>query len=399
MRHLAKSVLSCVLLLGCSLGSYESLGEKENVVGAARWASYAVIVSACYYMQFQLWRRFWQRKRSSQQYRRTRTVATVDPGGRGGEEDVELDSLPPVSEEEAWIDGGSIVSNGVYYPELTMSSVWTYVYGWGLMLFVCVYCLAGVDVPSSCWWVMGMLALSFDELISRGTGRWVVGLVGLCLCLSVFSVWSGALMDNKGNFVGDLMFAGKGNIPALDFVVGVVLPVATPFIFFTVRSTVRSVTQDVYRLCEFALPFMTVLAVCFLAATSGMCYIDTRGLPDRRDLGNVDLGDSYNSSKYEMVETVAKFASSYATHIQSDKSGIVAMQRGLLFLAPFLAFWLIRVLVLSVITGYATEFITGFILVTATRFGMTHAVSVWSVLAVSGAGCAFIVLLATGRRV
>ncbi len=98
----------------------------------------------------------------------------------------------------------------------------------------------------------------------------MVGLVRLCLCLSVFSVWSGALMDDRGNFVGDLMFSGKGNIPALDSIVGVVLQVATPFIFFTVRSTVRGVTQDVYRLCEFALPFMTVLAVCFLVATSGM---------------------------------------------------------------------------------------------------------------------------------
>jgi hypothetical protein len=52
---------------------------------------------------------------------------------------------------------------------------------------------------------------------------------------------------------------------------GVIYPVSTPFIFITIYSTIRSVNQDVSKLCEFALPFMVVLSLCSLTATSGVC--------------------------------------------------------------------------------------------------------------------------------
>lgn len=401
MRHLAKSVLSCALLAVCSQGGSFVMGSVHGVTNAVRWASVVVLLSSVYYLQFQVCLKCWQRKRerrhrrtrsgSRSQYSQASTAASVDTASVGSAmEDVDLDTLPQA--DEVWVEGASVVSNAVYYPELTMSSVWTYVYGWGVLLFVCVYCLAGLDVPSSCWWVMGMVALSFDELISKGVGKWMVCFIGLGLCGSIFSVWSGALMDDEGNFIGDLMFSNKSNIPLLNFIMGVALPVSTPFIFFSIRSTVRSATQDVTRLCEFALPFMTVLAGCCLVATSGMCDVSDEVF-DKGRRGMLDYSDSNTTAV--MVETVAKFAGSYASNL--DKHSIPlnskTLEYFLVFIAPVFAFWLVRVLVVSILTRHATEFIVAFVLVTSARFGMTHPMGVWSVMSVSGAGFAFVLLL------
>ena len=413
IRHLAKSVLSCVLLSVCSLGSHTWVSSYESVTGAVRWASMVTLLSAMYYLQYQVWKHFWHRKRERRavrrnQYRQTHVVGSADPSSNGlgvdSVEDIDLDPLPsPSGGEEVWIDGSSVVSNNVYYPELTMSSVWTYVYGWGVLLFVCTYCLAGLDTPSSCWWMMGMIALCFDELISKGMSRWLICLMMVSLSCSVFAMWSGALMDENGNFVGDLMFTTKGNIPLVTFVMGVVFPVSAPFIFFTIRTTLRSGNRDVSKLCEFALPFMTVLAVCCLVATSGMCsasdeksvihesHVKTRGL----------LETSTKNSTGVMVETVAKFAESYVTNLKgfNDSNPINSdtLLHTLVFISPFVTFWLLRVLIIAVVTGHSTEFITGFLLVTAARFGMTQVVGIWSVMALSGAGAAFILLLLTQR--
>lgn len=409
VRHLAKSVLSCALLSICSHLSSEVVSGSSSITSAVRWGSFVVILSVIYYLQFQVCVRCWQKKLQRRErrvrgaYRQTRTTGSLDfasnssnnndNNARGDMEDVELDSLPSPDTSEVWSEGSTVVSNNVYYPELTMRSVWTYVYGWGVLLFVCVYCLSGVDVGSSCWWALGMTALSLDELISKGVRKWIICVIGLSLCGSIFAVWSGELMDENGNFVGDLMFAKDDSFPIVNFVLSMALPVSTPFIFFTIRSTVRSATQDVTRLCEFALPFMTVLAACCLVAMSGMC--DTSSVGSAVAGGGVRRGmmDIENSSA--MVETVAKFAGSYVTNIDRNSIHVDSKtaEYALIFISPLLAFWLIRVLVVAILTRHATEFIAAFALVTAARFGMMHSMGVWSVIGVSGAGFAFVLLL------
>lgn len=490
VRHLAKSLLSCALLSLCGSGSVGVLdglsgfkgsdkinSNKHNtlntlntsntlntVSSAVRWASVVVVLSALYYLQFQVCVRLWQRKKERRsrgrfrpnfssnfrsnfrsQYRQTGTTATVDPAsasvnvvGTNAACELDeldtldtlgtLDTLDTVNESESlgnsnapntdlhadstevWVEGASVVSNTVYYPELTMTSVWTYVYGWGLLLFVCVYCLAGVDVPCSCWWVMGMIALSFDELISKGMGKWFVCLVGVSLSVSVFAVWSGSLMDGEGNFVGDAVFNESFSLPSLLF--GVVLPVSVPFIFFSIRSTVRSVTQDVSRLCEFALPFMTVLALCCLVATSGVCSgeigeIGNGGVTGVAEVKSTRRSDSNSTGigteiGTEMVETVAKFASSYVNNFDNFNSSYqysATLQHLLIIIAPLAAFWLIRVLVVAILTRHATEFISAFILVTSIRFSLANPTEIWALLAISSAAFVFVFLLFdVGRR-
>jgi hypothetical protein len=288
------------------------------------------------------------------------------------------------------------------------------VYGWGLLLFVCVYCMAAIDVPASCWWTMGMIALSFDELIAKGVKNCWVVVLGVCLAVAVFSLWSGVLMDKDGNMLSDAMFSSKSPVLFLNFIMGVAYPVAAPFIFFTVRSTARTLTQDVGRLCEFAMPFMVVLSVCSLVATSGACGYGAVSRDSAKEsfittfndggqkAGRRLLGDE--NATIVMVETVAKFASSYASNIDKNAS-IMQMMRAnhtlnytLLFLSPFAALWLLRVLIIAVLTGHTTEFITSFLLVVSTRHGATHDFNAWSAAAAGSAGVAFVLLLMVRRE-
>jgi hypothetical protein len=479
IRQLGKAILSCILLSLCSSVSRtweeksilfpgsqsENISNSDrkditssDVTSTIRWASVIILLSAIYYIQIQIWKKIWQRKQERgqralrrNQYRQTRTGQVQALGRHHGEaahfsvdeEDVDLDSLPTISENEDVTETISVVSNDVYYPELTMSSVWTFVYGYGILLFVSTYCLAGINIPSSCWWVMGMIALSFDELISTRMNRWYICIILLNICVSVFTVWSAALIDNEGNFIGELMFSKTSSVPLFDFIMGVVFPVSTPFIFFSFRSSMRSSTRDTYKLCEFALPFMTVLAICILVATSGFCHVvdsksgtgsvqyvgsisqsfkpfnahqDThtrRSLTGSTSDGNkrknqhipmhhlTQNNNDNNVSSASHIETSATFTLEHpitlsVQYFKFSTDNNVARYT-LLFLSPFIAFWAIHVLITSIHTGHSAEFITAFILVNSTRYGITHPASLWSALSISGAGIAFSVLL-VGRR-
>ena len=441
VRHLAKSLISTILYVICSSYTFE---EMDTVSGAVRWASVVTLIAAAYYLQFQLWVRLWMRKRvrrlrrnhgfdtfnlNRTQYERSEmtpldgldqssatsnnfninninNVNINNTNQSRSQSPTEIDLNPPLMEDDV------AQSQNCYYPELTMGSVWTYVYGWGLLLFVCVYCMAAIDVPASCWWTMGMIALSFDELIVKGMRNYWVIILGLLLAVSVFCLWSGALMDKDGNMIADSIFDTSSSEMFLNFLMGVIYPVATPFIFFTVRSTVRSMTQDVSKLCEFAMPFMVLLSVCSLVATSGVCGY---GVIERQFEGpNKSVINQFEATHARhllahnntevMMETVAKFASSYASNLDGPNSAIPhmiyhghALGYVLLFLSPFTALWLIRVLILAVLTGHTTEFITAFLLVVSTRHGATHDFSVWSLAAAGGAGTAFILLLLVRR--
>ena len=97
-----------------------------------------------------------------------------------------------------------------------------------------------------------------------------------------------------------------------------------------------------------------------------------------------------------MVETVAKFAGSYHNNLGGNKAISLdgaTIKYALLFISPFTAFWLIRVLIAAILTGHTTEFLAAFLLVTSARYGMTSAVGIWPVLALSGSGSAFVLLL------
>lgn len=427
VRNLAKSLSACILVVVCSSQSMEA---NDTVAGAVRWASVVTLLAAGYYLLVHTWAHLYLRKRARRlgrsranfrvfgdtasfetRYERTENVTDLDPAAResGGfrtPSPVDLDLNPLVEEDNSSPHASHVArSPNVYYPELTMGSVWTYVYGWGLLLFVCVYCMAGIDVPASCWWTMGMITLSFDELISKGVKNYWVVVLGGCLGASVFTLWSGSLVDKSGILVGNPMFgSSQTDVLFLDFIMGVVYPVATPFIFFTVRSTVRSVTRDVTSLCEFAMPFMVVLSLCSLVATSGVCGYGKESVGESGKGGATRRLLQETNATSVMVETVAKFASSYATSVHGNTSlmrlvtaNSYTLPYCLLFLSPFAVLWLLRVLIVAVLTGHTTEFITSFLLVTSTRYGATHEFNAWSAGAAASAGTALILLLMVRR--
>ncbi len=134
---------------------------------------------------------------------------------------------------------------------MTAAHVYVYVYGWGLLLFASLYCMAGLSNSSSCWWVLGMLTLCFDELIMQDSGGdW--GVDGQHYHDAVVGVWQGDSLES----VCDENFALV--------ILSTVLPVMSLFIFFSLQSLVLVVTRDVWRLCELALPFMLLISVlCF----------------------------------------------------------------------------------------------------------------------------------------
>ena len=394
MVGLSRSVVASVFLLWCSQGSYRLLGGRQDVVGAARWASMVVILFAIYYLQCKLWLRVMNRRNEVRTARGVyrQTVA----------EDVDLDSLPR-AEEEGLTEGVTVVSGQAYYPELTVCSVWTYVYGWGLLLFVSVYCLSGLELMGSCWWLLGMHSLIFDELISRGMGRYAVLAVVACMFCAVFCMWCGVALEG-GKAYAPIVFSG--DTPVLSFVLGAALPVLSPFLFFSVRHSVRGMTKDAFRLCEIALPFMLVLGVCFLMGTSGMCYTDTESLTALKGgtarRGLLDFGQNEMSSylrKYtdnqtqEMVETVAKFSSTYSTDVRDRRITFDTLAHALIFISPIAAFFAVYELINSIVASKVAEFLTGYLLVSSVRFAVEHDAGYWSGIALAGAGLAFLFIL------
>lgn len=435
MSYLSKSLLASALVVVCSGYSME---RADTVAGAVRWASVVTILGMCYYLKAQVCARLWlarQARRGGARYKaryeRTAGMTDLDPSAREAGRGSPVGPLSPMgSDMEADLGPGAAelrpARSVVYYPELTMGSVWTYVYGWGLLLFVSVYCTAAIDVPASCWWMMGMVALSFDELISQRVGNGWVVLLGACLGASIFTLWSGSLVDPDGNIVADGMFSARTEVIFLNFIMGVVFPVAVPFIFFTVRTTIRAATMDVRSLCEFAMPFMAFLALCCLAATSGMCgyapvsdgvdaKLDAKldawhakldanldAMEERGGLRRELVRSGSDSNGTVMIETVAKFASSYLTNLDNssfihkvEESHIV--NYFLLFLSPFATLALVRVLIASVLSGHTTEFITAFLLVVTTRYGVTHHFDLWAGGSMGAAGVAFVLILLVRR--
>ena len=125
------------------------------------------------------------------------------------------------------------------------------------------------------------------------------------------------------------------------------------------------------------------------------------------ELGKLNPGNNRRSTANEsliMVETVAKFASSYVTTLEGRNKSLISIIKArhtlnytLLFLSPFAALWLLRVLIIAVLTGHTTEFITAFLLVVSTKHGATHDFSAWSAAAAAASGVAFVLLLMVQR--
>lgn len=370
IKTLARSIASLGLLMASSRYSVHGMAVLSLATGscadAARWAAVVTLLAGMYYLQFNIWRRCRRRKH------RHLVVAAMtgrdEPGASTAYTDVP--QTPPPSE----------VDLDVQEQPMTASHVYIYVYGWGLLLFASLYCMAGLHESSSCWWALGMFTLCFDELIMRETRRiWVVVIGVLFLC-SVVSVWWGT----GGESAKDENFG--------QVIISTVLPVMSPFIFFSLRSSVRAVTRDVWRLCELALPFMLLISICVLTGsymTEGKRWDEGS---TRRVLNDTTL----------YTETLSEFDFNRSTTAFRDASSAwenEAVHRaylfGLLALTPVVAAWCIHIMVLSVVRGYVTEFVSAFLLVLSVKSSVVgepgHSGGA-TLLAIASAGTCFILI-------
>ena len=327
-----------------------------------------ILISAFYYLQWHLWLRCWRRRHRGLRYNRS---SGVDNSGG-----IELREVPDDLEDEE-----TVQARLVLYPELTISSVWVYVYGWGMLLFMCIHCLAGVNVESTCWWVLGMMALCLDELVMSGVGRVWVGLIAVGIFGAVASIWCSTLLDESGNLrEKHRLFTGSQR-DGWNFLLGVICPVVSPFIFFSLRPTIQNVTRDISRLCELAMPFMIVISLFVVLGT------DSEPSPPERRLLNNSV----------MIETVAKFASTYSSSLPGDAGyhpfvKSEAQYVSMVF-APLAALWCVRMLIHSVIFGYVTEFLTAFVLVLSGRYCITQEYGSWSLITMGFSALSFIIVL------
>jgi predicted outer membrane lipoprotein len=206
-----------------------------------------------------------------------------------------------------------------------------------------------------------MLTLVLDEVIMAGYAKvWVLG-IGACTLGSITAVWYGERTEDDA-------FG--------PFFMGALLPVATPFIFFSLRATSFAV-RDVTRLCELAAPFMVVLAVCTLMGTmkagserrrwaNNSTYLETAAPFDQH------LAVSLNGS-YLTNASLELPLRAYSTAVPNPE---LARQRTLAYAAfcvsPLLGLCSLWCLVWSVLNRRCTEFMAAFLLLLAIRFGLTH---------------------------
>jgi hypothetical protein len=456
LRHLAKSLLSVSALVICSS---HTLSERDTIQGAITWASVVTLLGAAYYLQARLWKALY--KKSSDKKRRkgrgfqefisrrhglSRHHAehyTFDHGASSSNDSNNdssssaEDSVFTITEDEPKLTqythssgptpgptlGSTHVTHDTHatHPlELTMHGVCVYVYAWGLLLFVCLYALSALDVSASCWFILGMLALSFDELMSRGLHNAPIILFGLCLAVAVLALWNAEITIKDGLALADALLSSKSPVLFLNFVLGIVLPVSTPFLFFTVRASVRNTVSisDAKRtsnlLCELAMPFMAVLALAALIAVSGACSDDDNTrisstastslhfhIPGNNASGGRHA-DTITDTQTSQNQTARRLLQDNNNTVQTDATVDIlshmlkarhTLNYTLLFLAPFAAALLLRVLITSVMTGYTTEFIASLLLVVTAKHVATSPASSWALVASLAACAAFLLLL------
>lgn len=351
IKSLAFSVASLTLLMASSRFSLRGMGvlSLDSCADAARWAAVVTLLAGAYYLQYTVWRSCYRRRHHSGP-----SVAYSD-----------VPQAPRLSE--------ALHSAGCQ--RLTAEHVYVYVYGWGVLLFASLYCMTGLHESSSCWWALGMLPLCFDELVTRETRRVWVSAIILLLCCSMVFVWWGASAESvKDENLGLI-------------VLRTIIPTMTPFIFFSLRSSARAVTQDIWRLCELALPFMILISICILTGSympAGERWRDGRG---RRAARNGTLAVHYQ-------ETQSNFNGSPQPEGVRDRDweGVVAHHLylfSILALAPVVAAWCIHVLVKSVVRGHATEFLAAFLLVLSVKSSVSSEHPETSIVAIASSGVCF----------
>jgi hypothetical protein len=377
IKSLATSLVFIFLMIVCaSLATGESLLHEDGINQlrqSMRWASVISILAGLYYLNFMIWCRCY--RRSTEHRRGNVLMRQASP----------YSDLPQSNDSSSTVslddDSISLQSTEII-PELTTENIWVHAYGWGVLIFVTLYCLPGIYMQGACWWCFGMLVLSADELITSEVNGKLVGFICGSVVFSLVSLWWGLVgEDAKNQTLGEI-------------VAGIAGPALVPFAFFSVRSNVRNTVKDIPRLFKFAAPFVIVMAVFILT---------TMPRTDEFSLRRRALLDT-NSSATLFHETLANFShkettNNFTSHQEEPTSNERRMDP--LSLVPFIAFFmspifsgLVMYLATScAISGHATEFVVALVVNLAGIFCFRHGDNPAAVYALVPAMMAFVLVL------
>jgi hypothetical protein len=148
-------------------------------------------------------------------------------------------------------------------PRLTMRNIWGLVYGLGIVLFVFCYVLAGEQLVTLYSFSLGLVILCGQELISSRRPSDPVE-VGIYIVITLFCFVSVLLVvvdSNTNSSMGDIYPSGL-----IPFIGGIVIPLVSPVFVCVIKYNTVYGLGSVMEICEFALPFMCILAGTSLIA-------------------------------------------------------------------------------------------------------------------------------------
>lgn len=148
------------------------------------------------------------------------------------------------------------------HPRLSIETVFIYVYGLGLIIFVTIYSVMGVSGDASMVFYLQISAIAFDDMLQRtkdGTLRRSLLFFGAVLAAASLSFTN---LSARG--IGETIQA------VLDqqwFVIihGLILPATIPWFFFAIRGKRFYNPVTIYDFLYFGMPFATILALTALA--------------------------------------------------------------------------------------------------------------------------------------
>ena len=341
---------------------------------AVTWTAMVVALAGVYYILLWFWR-----------------ACPLRPGrGRMAETgSINPNPLHPLAETAY-----ATVEEARDQPHLTTTTVYVYVYLWGVLLFVSLYCMAGLHTPSSCWWAVGMLMLSFDELVSREAPRVYVTVLSSLLWASASALW----------WASSGVFAEEESVS--EVLISVVIPVLSPFIFFSLRS-IRMACKDTRSLCEVALPFMVLISVgvlvnsdytALLSSGASMSYDQLAYSQSHDRRAGLRRGNLTRNLTY--LETPSEFnPNGTELPLPSLPVAYVTLNKYLVLLGvPALACAAVLNLAMCVLNGFVTEFMCAFLLTLSVKHISVHPGAGWTAqLALGAAGVCFISLVLLRR--
>ena len=241
---LTTTLLVCLHLL---FRFYDSADARVDMHHTVELSSAAIAVGMGYYALLQILRfvspRSWGLSRRGPEY-----AAPHDAEGK--------DAKPLLTAEPT----------ETVHARLTIENMWCLVYGLGSMFFISFYCITGQQpLPLYCFGV-GLVCVSIDYL----TDPWLEGevLPKAWESTSILLAFTGLLLCMCSAVLNNTVDLDPRRMNATWLIGTMICPFISPLIMLVIKHDNGHRVTDMTELCEFAIPFMFILAAIVLFSNS-----------------------------------------------------------------------------------------------------------------------------------